>query len=236
MTTYAKKIVLAVLIIAAVGLTGFFLWQSFGPQLIGLFQVLSKGDDKAIQEYLSSMGHWEGLLSTFMLSILQVVSIVLPGPVFQVAGAVIFGWWRSFLVCWTGFVCGNGLVFFLARFFGRSLTEALGLEQKNGWLLNKMNSADPRFVTALACMIPGIPNGIIPYVAQRCDMRLYSFVFAIAASSWINILLNCIAGHFLARGEYMFTFIAFALQLVILAVVALNKDRILGTDKKTEAQ
>ena len=110
------------------------------------------------------------------------------------------------------------------------------LEQKNGWLLNKMNSADPRFVTALACMIPGIPNGIIPYVAQRCDMRLYSFVFAIAASSWINILLNCIAGHFLARGEYMFTFIAFGLQLVILAVVAMNKEKILGTDKKTEAR
>lgn len=227
---------LYLILIALIVLTGVICWFMFKDVLVEMIALIRNGDEQQLSAFLAGQSLFNGLAALFLVSILQVVSIVLPGPVFQVAGAVIFGWWRSFLVCWTGFVCGNGLVFFLARFFGRSLTEALGLEQKNGWLLNKMNSADPRFVTALACMIPGIPNGIIPYVAQRCDMRLYSFVFAIAASSWINILLNCIAGHFLARGEYMFTFIAFALQLVILAVVALNKDRILGTDKKTEAQ
>ena len=227
---------LYLILIALIVLTGVICWFMFKDVLVEMIALIRNGDEQQLSAFLAGQSLFTGLAALFLVSILQVVSIVLPGPVFQVAGAVIFGWWRSFLVCWTGFVCGNGLVFFLARFFGRSLTEALGLEQKNGWLLNKMNSADPRFVTALACMIPGIPNGIIPYVAQRCDMRLYSFVFAIAASSWINILLNCIAGHFLARGEYMFTFIAFGLQLVILAVVALNKEKILGTDKKTEAQ
>ncbi|MBQ3459326.1 MAG: VTT domain-containing protein [Solobacterium sp.] len=227
---------LYLILIALIVLTGVICWFMFKDVLVEMIALIRNGDEQQLSAFLAGQSLFTGLAALFLVSILQVVSIVLPGPVFQVAGAVIFGWWRSFLVCWTGFVCGNGLVFFLARFFGRSLTEALGLEQKNGWLLNKMNSADPRFVTALACMIPGIPNGIIPYVAQRCDMRLYSFVFAIAASSWINILLNCIAGHFLARGEYMFTFIAFALQLIILAVVALNKEKILGTDKKTEAQ
>ena len=227
---------LYLILIALIVLTGVICWFMFKDVLVEMITLIRNGDEQQLSAFLAGQSMFTGLAALFLVSILQVVSIVLPGPVFQVAGAVIFGWWRSFLVCWAGFVCGNGLVFFLARFFGRSLTEALGLEQKNGWLLNKMNSADPRFVTALACMIPGIPNGIIPYVAQRCDMRLYSFVFAIAASSWINILLNCIAGHFLARGEYMFTFIAFALQLVILAIVALNKERILGTDKKTEAQ
>lgn len=227
---------LYLILIALIVLTGVICWFMFKDVLVEMIALIRSGDEEQLSAFLAGQSLFNGLAALFLVSILQVISIVLPGPVFQVAGAVIFGWWRSFLVCWTGFVCGNGLVFFLARFFGRSLTEALGLEQKNGWLLNKMNSADPRFVTALACMIPGIPNGIIPYVAQRCDMRLYSFVFAIAASSWINILLNCIAGHFLARGEYMFTFIAFALQLVILAVVALNKEKILGTDKKTEAQ
>lgn len=227
---------LYLILIALIVLTGVICWFMFKDVLVEMIALIRSGDEQQLSAFLAGQSLFNGLAALFLVSILQVVSIVLPGPVFQVAGAVIFGWWRSFLVCWTGFVCGNGLVFFLARFFGRSLTEALGLEQKNGWLLNKMNSADPRFVTALACMIPGIPNGIIPYVAQRCDMRLYSFVFAIAASSWINILLNCIAGHFLARGEYMFTFIAFGLQLVILAVVAMNKEKILGTDKKTEAR
>lgn len=227
---------LYMILIVLIFLTAFVSWILFRDVLKEMIFLIRNGNEAELSDYLASQSVVTGYIALFLVSIVQVVSIVLPGVMFQVAGALIFGWWRSFLICWAGFVTGNTIVFFIARVFGRSLTDAMGFEQKDGWLMEKMNSNDPRFVTALACMVPGVPNGIIPYIAQRCDMRLYSFVFAIAASSWINILLNCIAGHFLARGEYMFTFIAFALQLVILATVALNKDRILGTDKKTEAQ
>lgn len=225
---------LYLILIALMVIVGILAWFMFHDVLDEMIVLIRRGDEEQLTAFLASQSAGTGYIALFLVSILQVVSIVLPGVVFQVAGAVIFGWWRSFFICWAGFVAGNAIVFFLARFFGRSLMEAMGIEQKSSWLIDRMNSADPRFVTALACMVPGVPNGIIPYIAQRFDMRLYSFVFAIAASSWINILLNCIAGHFLVRGEYVYTVIAFGLQLVILFIVALNKEKILGQHKKAE--
>lgn len=229
---------LYIILIVLIFLAAIISWVLFRDVLMQMIYLVRRGSEAELTEFLGSQSAFTGYIALFLVSVIQVVSIVLPGVMFQVAGALIFGWWRSFLICWAGFVTGNAIVFFIARVFGRSLTDALGFEQKDGWLMEKMNSNDPRFVTALACMVPGVPNGIIPYIAQRADMRLYSFVIAIALSSWPNILLNCLAGHFLIRGEILYTVLAFGMQLVILVIVALNRDRILNGRKneKEESQ
>lgn len=229
---------LYIILIVLIFLAAIISWVLFRDVLMQMIYLVRRGSEAELTEFLGSQSAFTGYIALFLVSVIQVVSIVLPGVMFQVAGALIFGWWRSFLICWAGFVTGNAVVFFIARVFGRSLTDALGFEQKDGWLMEKMNSNDPRFVTALACMVPGVPNGIIPYIAQRADMRLYSFVIAIALSSWPNILLNCLAGHFLIRGEILYTVLAFGMQLVILMIVAMNRDRILNGSKneKEESQ
>ncbi|MBQ2478203.1 MAG: VTT domain-containing protein [Erysipelotrichales bacterium] len=219
MKTYAKKIVLAVLIIAAVGLTGFFLWQSFGPQLIGLFQVLSKGDDKAIQEYLSSMGHWEGLLSTFMLSILQVVTIVFPCIVIQIAAGVIYGLAESFAVTYIGFVLGNTLVYYIARKTGIQFTGKIGERINRTWVRRAMAAERPDVVVRLGYMIPGIPNGWVPYIAKDSSLSVKEFMFAAARGSWIQIFLNCLAGTFLVQGQYLFVVLSLLVQGIFVYVV-----------------
>ena len=224
---------LYMILIVLIFLTAVVSWILFRDVLKEMIFLIRNGNEAELSDYLASQSVVTGYIALFLVSIVQVISIVLPGVMFQVAGALIFGWWRSFLICWAGFVTGNTIVFFIARVFGRSLTDAMGFEQKDGWLMEKMNSNDPRFVTALACMVPGVPNGIIPYIAQRADMRLYSFVIAIALSSWPNILLNCLAGHFLIRGEIFYTLLAFGMQLVILVIVAMNRDRILNGRKES---
>ncbi|MBE6128076.1 MAG: VTT domain-containing protein [Erysipelotrichaceae bacterium] len=229
---------LYIILIVLIGLTAFVSWWLFRDVLREMLILVQNGNEQELSAFLASQSGFTGYVALYLVSILQVVSIVLPGVVFQIAGALIFGWLPSFLICWAGFVSGNAIVFFVARFFGRQLMDAVGLEPKDGWLVEKMNSADPRFVTALACLVPGVPNGIIPYVAQRADMRLYSFVIAIAVSSWPIILLNCLAGHFLMQGEFMYTALAFGLQILILIVVAMNRDRIMNFGKnkaETEA-
>lgn len=181
--------------------------------------ILEHNDRDELMRFINEKPVWSGLFALYVMSVLQVISIVLPGMIIQVSGALIFGWWKSFLICWFGFVSGNALIFIAARIMKRSITEAFRIESKSGWLIREMNRHDPSFVTAFACMIPGIPNGIIPYIASRTRLYLHQFVIAVASSCWIQILLNCIAGHFLVRGEYRFTVFAFGLQIVILAVM-----------------
>ena len=186
--------------------------------------ILEHNDREELMLFISEKPAWSGLFTLYIMSVLQVVSVVLPGMLIQVSGALIFGWWKAFLLCWAGFVSGNALIFVTARIMKRSVTEAFRIESKNGWLIKEMNRHDPAFVTAFACMIPGIPNGIIPYIASRTRLYLHQFVIAVASSCWIQILLNCIAGHFLVRGKYGFTIFAFALQIVLLAVMTKFRD------------
>ena len=189
--------------------------------------MLEHNNQDELIEYFSDKSEWSGLIILFFMSFLQVVSVVLPGMLIQVVGAVIFGWWKAFLTCWLGFLCGNAFVFIMARILGKSVTDALNLDKKGGWLIKAMNKNNPDFVIAMASMIPAVPNGIIPYIAARSKLYLGEFVLSVGISCWIQILLNCIAGHFLIRGEYLFTIIAFILQIILLVVIMKNKDTIM---------
>jgi uncharacterized membrane protein YdjX (TVP38/TMEM64 family) len=214
-------------------MTLFLLFQTVGAFLGELLMILRHGSQEELMAYLARRSQLGGLTILFFMSVLQVISIVLPGMLIQVSGALIFGWWKSFIVCWLGFVAGNALVFCVARITGKQLTEVLSSEKKNTWLVRQMNQHDPAFVTALACMIPGVPNGIIPYIAARTKLYLSEFVPAVAGSCWIQILLNCIAGHFLVRGQYAFTIFAIIVQIVLLLVIAGNREKILNSDRKS---
>ena len=216
---------------AASALTLFLLFRTIGSFFSEIYVILRHGSQAELMEYLSRRSQLGGLTILYFMSVLQVISIILPGILIQVSGALIFGWWKSFIVCWLGFVSGNALVFIAARIMGKQMSEMLSLDRKNTWLVRQMNRHDPAFVTALACMVPGIPNGIIPYIAARTRLYLHEFIYAVAESCWIQILLNCIAGHFLIRGQYAFTIFAIILQVVILLVIAKNRDRLLNEQK-----
>ena len=194
-------------------ITLFLLLRTIGLYLLDLYTVLEHNDQQELIEYLSRGSELSGLFTVYVMSILQVVSIILPGILVQMSSALIYGWWKSFIVCWLGFVSGNAIVFVAA------------------WLIRQMNRRDPAYAVALACMVPGIPNGIIPYIAARSKLYLHQFVYAVGASCWIQIVLNCIAGHFLAHGHYIVSLIAILLQIAMLFVVTANRERILSFHK-----
>ena len=73
---------LAILAIAAViTLTIWLIVRLFGKQFTVLFQMLNRGDEDEIAAYLNAQGKWQGMLSIYLISILQVVSIFIPGHI-----------------------------------------------------------------------------------------------------------------------------------------------------------
>lgn len=222
-----KSKTLAILIIAGlVVLTIYIIYKSFGPQFAEIYTMLKRGNQDEIGTYLNRQGMWKGMLSLYLISILQVVSVFIPGMAIQISGGLIYGWWRSFLVCYTGFVSGNVAVFYFARIIGNQILDLMGFNSNN-WLSDKINNNDPGFIIAMACLIPGVPNGIIPYIAARTNITSKTFAEAIAASSWIQIICNCVAGHFLIRGEYLFMIICIAAQILIIVFATKKKERIM---------
>lgn len=216
----------AVIILIGAALLVFLLYQSFGTMLPGLIQVLKSGSEKEIAEYLNEAGRWDGLLCTVLLQFIQVVSIVLPGMPIQIAAGMVYGAWRAFLVTYFGYVAANVVVFAAARRVGSHVTDNLPSKMKNNWLLNKFNTIRPEFVVAMACLMPGVPNGIVPYIAAGTQITYKDFTIAVAAGSGVPILLSCLTGHFLLNGDYTFSVISIVLLWVLIITVFKNQDRI----------
>ncbi|MBQ1320003.1 MAG: VTT domain-containing protein [Solobacterium sp.] len=217
---------------AVVAGTLLLILKVYGPHFADIFRLLSHGNQEEISEFLNRSGQWEGLLIVFMLSILQVISIIIPGMAIQVSAGLIYSWWKAFLVTYLGFVSGNMLVFFAARKLGDRVYDLLPDKSRQTWLGTKINSANSGFVIALGYLVPGVPNGIVPYIASTTDLTVSHFGFCIGAASWIQILSNCLAGHFLARGEYFYTVMSFAVQIFIIIFVSFNKEQVLRITTK----
>ncbi len=186
------------------------LWQVIGPSVCDIAMILGKGDEDMLLEYLNAMDKTHGLEALFVLSVVQVLSVVLPGLLVQVAGATLYGWLDSFLICYTGFVFANAMVFRFARKIGNAFVD---VDKGGSKVRDLMDKIGPQDAIVMAYMIPGIPNGIVPYVAQRANIRFVSYVRALMHGCWLQILLNCIAGHLLIRGEYLYTVLVFALEI-----------------------
>lgn len=223
-----KKSTILIGIITIFALIIFIVYKFFGPQIVELVHLLEHEDQGEMSAYLASQSTFHGYFLLWLICVLQVISIFFPGMIIHITGAFIYKWWKSFLICWFGFVSGNAIVFAFARVFGKSISLALeAKEKKQNWLVEKINQGNQVFVVAIACMIPGVPNGIIPYLAARTNISMKDFVTAVACSSWIQILLNCIVGHFWVQGEYGFMILAIAIEISIIVLVAKNRDKLL---------
>ena len=226
------------LFIAVLAFVIWLLWLAFGDTLTDLLKLVFSGNEGAVEAYLKQNGAWKGLLSTVILSALQVISIFFPGFAIQIAAGVIFGWSRAFVSCYLGYVLGNILVFFIARKLGDQITDLIPASKKNREssmkLIEKMKSARPTLVVAVANLLPIIPNGIIPYIAARSPIRNIRFIESIMATCWIQIFFNCLAGGFLKHGQIGFMVGALSLQIVLLVVVSKKGNQLIDWALKLE--
>lgn len=213
-----------VLLVAIVAILVLVTWKLFGSMLPQLLKLIRKGDEKEIARFLDEQGRWKGLLSVFLLSVIQVISVVIPGIIIQFTAGMIFPWWEAFLMAYLGFVFANTMVFIFARIFRHSVKAD---QKKAGWIISTVNKYDPAFVFALACLVPGIPNGVIPYFAAAAKLSVKEYAASVALSSWVQILSNTVAGHFMIRGKIVYTILSFVAQIAIILLCGINRKRIL---------
>lgn len=223
MNLIALAVLMAVLVFATV-----LVYKVFGHQAQDLFNLVRQGDEEAMAAYLSSQSQAAGYFTLFILCVLQVATIFFPGMVIQITGALIYGWSKAFAICFAGIVAGNALIFFIGRTFGKVFESFLSEEkQKDNWFSKQLKGSHAKFAVAIAFLIPGVPNGIIPYLAAGTKMHLKDYVEAVAGSAWVGVLLMCLAGHFIRSGNYAFTILTFAIQVALIVILTKNRDKIL---------
>ena len=154
----AGKNTLILLMICVVVFMAYIVYKTFGNQIVELLHLLEHGDQEELKAYLEAQSTVGGFAVLWLICVMQVVSIVFPSMVIQVAGALIYGWWRSFIVCWVGFVSGNVIAFTIGRLFKKNIATLIHKDgEKENWIIQKINQGHQIFVVAIACMVPGVP-------------------------------------------------------------------------------
>jgi uncharacterized membrane protein YdjX (TVP38/TMEM64 family) len=170
------------------------------PELIPL---LRNGNESEIEAYLRTCGDLKGMLCVVLLQAVQVISVVLPGAPIQVAVGIVYGTVRGFFLCHLSAVAANSLVFVLARRLGARMDRIVPVEEKSSKLDFLLKSDSPAYMTVVACLIPILPNGIIPHVAAKTKITLPQFTLAVYLGSLIPVLVLCAVGSKILYGSYI---------------------------------
>ncbi|MCI2057042.1 MAG: VTT domain-containing protein [Oscillibacter sp.] len=224
-----KNIWITIGICAGIGVLLFvFFWL-----LPTLFQKWISEED--IERFLSGTSGWQGLVYLAVFQAAQVLSVFFPGMAVQIAGGLVFGIWKSYLICLLSFVATNVAVFALAR---RRNAHPINPETKRGRRVQKVldwiNSSDPAFMCMLAYMMPGIPNGFVPYAAVHTEVSLKRFAASVTLGSCIQILIMCSIGSRIMAGDFAISFFLVLGSIALIFILYRTKDRIIAYRQKSK--
>ena len=213
----------AIILILAAGLVYFAFLEAM-PELIPLLQ---NGSVEEIEQYLRSSDRLSGLVYTALLQAVQVFSVILPGAPIQVAAGIVYGTWRSFFVCHLSSVAANAIIFVTARHYGAKMDKLRPIERKGSKLDFLLKSNTPAYMTVVACLVPILPNGFIPYVAAKTKIKTIHYILAVYCGSFFPVLVLCAAGNKILKGGYLMSAILLIALIVVVILLAKFRNPIL---------
>lgn len=186
----------------------------------GAIEAIEKGGQQNLESYLRSFGI-QGLLITALLQVVQVLTVFFPAIPIQVAAGALYGMWKGMLVCYTTFILTNFLVFFMARKMHTNLEELVVTQDEKSRFSFFKKAKHPSILVFIGYMTPGLPNGIVPYLAARTNIRKRDFLFSMALGSLPFVLLNLLCGSHLVQGDYILTAVLAGLLILSMAAVVI---------------
>ncbi|MDD4312290.1 MAG: VTT domain-containing protein [Eubacteriales bacterium] len=176
---------------------------SLNAILPGFSDVLQRGDQQELVRYIRGFGSVGGVVLAFLLQFIQIISIFFPGGPIQIAIGVVFGTLWGFVICHVGYVLANIAVFFSARKLGNRLDQLFSRREASESRFRFLtDSQHPSFMVALACLIPMLPNGLVPYIAARTKITSCQFLLSVYLGSIPTLLMLNAIGNKLLQGDY----------------------------------
>lgn len=219
--------IILVMLIIAVGLKLVF------PTL---WDALKAGDEKGLEEFLKAAKGPKMLVFLFILQFVQIISIMLPSPPIHIAGGMVAGTLRAFTTCIISYTLANLFVFVCARKFHGKLNALESKENsKSSKLTEMLANSDPWIVVILACMVPIVPNGIIPYAAAQTPMKKSTFAASVFVGGFVPTFLLCAIGSNIMQADYPLILLLVSIDIICMWQVYDHKDDVVRIMKRIAA-
>lgn len=182
-------------ILAAVILTILLFLKGLNSCFPGIWEALISGDTKGMQACVTGQrkSYAAGLM--WLLTFVQVLSVVIPAMPVQLAAGAALGTGLGFAVCYSGAIAANITAYWIARRISGLLCRVAEERPKIGSMLNSLSINENRtYYTVMALLVPGLPNGVIPYAAVNSGVKFHMFVAALIIALPLPGYLTCAAG------------------------------------------
>jgi len=200
------------------------------PLLIKVMQ--NTGDESATVQYVQEYGI-RGVPIIAALQVLQIITAFLPAPPIQMLAGLVYGIWWGSLICLVGALIGNTIVFLMVRHGSRILKQYFPRaekEPKNRFLsldqINRMKH--PEWIVITLYLVPGMPNGLVPYVFARTEMKLANYLLYVTIGSIPSILMSAGFGTAISAGHTDLIVILGIIMVIIFILAIVFKNQIMS--------
>lgn len=203
--------------------------------LPGFIDTLEQGDQAAIEQYIRSFDSFQSVLLAFFLQFIQIVSVFFPGGPIQIAIGIVFGTLDGFLICLSGYVMANLLVFFSARRLGNRFDQLFSSTSNTKKLKFISDAKHPSFMVALSCLIPFLPNGLVPYFAARTKITTLQFFVSVSIGCMPTLIMLCAIGNKILMADYGIVALLCALLVAGVLLLYLLRNRLFALGDRIHA-
>lgn len=222
------KRISVLLLIALVLLTAFMF-----VELIPLLRIIAENvtNEEAVTADIDHLGV-KGVFLIIAIQALQVITTVVPSAGIQILAGLAYGLLKGMLICLAGCILGNSIVFLFVRQFDKTFELTIPKLRKfwnnRQWDFLFSNGGHSVALIAFALyLIPGIPNGILPYIFAKTKISLPRYLTSVGMASVPSILLCSLVGERIANGDIFTAVLVFCILGAIALTAVLMRKRIL---------
>ena len=193
----------------------------------GVWAALSSGDGNALERCFEGEGRTYSAGLLWLLSFVQVVSIVIPSLPIQLVAGIVLGPWIGTAVCLSAGIASHMAVFTLGKRAKKLLNTMASTNPKLEKMMNTLSvSRNRTYVTVMVLLAPGLPNGIIPYAAANSGISAKAYLLALCIALPVPTLITCAAGKGILSGDWIISLVMMAALYAVVAILFVNRDRL----------
>lgn len=216
-----RKIFTAIVLLA---ILAFLLWFLLHGENLEIIKSVFSGDvDKDdVQDTLHQLG-WRGYMTIVILSMLQVVTMVLPAEPVQVLAGLSFGIGPALLCCIGGVMLGITVIFIAYKIYGEKLSryfdKTLEIDVKS-----YSNSGVLTLVIFILYLLPAIPYGMICFICATMKMKYPRYLVINTLGAVPSELIGIALGHMAMSTSWIFSLIVFVLLIIALIIIMSKRE------------
>ena len=133
-----------------------------------------------------------GPLIFLIIQLLQVILPIIPGGISNLAGVLLFGSVKGFILNYIGVVLGSIICFILSKKFGIKIINILFKEKTIKKYMKYLNNDKFSLIFFITILLPFFPDDLLCYISGLSKMTIKKFIIIVMLGKPISLLLYSI--------------------------------------------